>query len=80
MLLCRCARILIDDRIDLKQDWEDAGGVFVHHVDAETTIQTLRSMGVLPPNSDGGDPDDGDIKKEPEVVCTGGVCMLRYMD
>ena len=40
-------RILIDDRIDLKQSWEAAGGIFIHHVNTETTIRKLRDVGVI---------------------------------
>jgi hypothetical protein len=39
--------ILIDDRDSLRETWEQAGGVFVHHVDAETTIQKLKDHGIL---------------------------------
>eukprot|EP00980_Cylindrotheca_fusiformis_P028913 scaffold22672_cov141-Cylindrotheca_fusiformis.AAC.16 len=39
--------ILIDDRLDLREQWEEAGGLFVHHTDAATTIQKLRNHGIL---------------------------------
>mmetsp|Transcript_1886 Transcript_1886/g.4165 ORF Transcript_1886/g.4165 Transcript_1886/m.4165 type:complete len:346 (-) Transcript_1886:52-1089(-) len=39
--------ILIDDRIDLKDNWESAGGIFIHHVNTETTIRKLRDLGVI---------------------------------
>ena len=39
--------VLIDDREDLRQSWEDAGGVFLHHTDTENTIQKLKSHGIL---------------------------------
>lgn len=38
---------MIDDRIALKKDWVDAGGIFVHHINTETTIQKLIGLGVL---------------------------------
>mmetsp|Transcript_4870 Transcript_4870/g.10079 ORF Transcript_4870/g.10079 Transcript_4870/m.10079 type:complete len:396 (-) Transcript_4870:16-1203(-) len=43
----RQGSILIDDRIDLKQSWEAAGGIFIHHVNTETTIRKLRDVGVI---------------------------------
>lgn len=39
--------ILIDDRIDLKKKWEAAGGIFIHHVNTETTIRKLHDLGVI---------------------------------
>ena len=39
--------ILIDDRIDLKENWEAAGGIFIHHVNTETTIRKLCDLGVI---------------------------------
>lgn len=44
---CRDRSILIDDRDSLRETWEQAGGIFVHHVDAETTIQKLIDYGIL---------------------------------
>jgi hypothetical protein len=38
---------LIDDRDSLRETWEQAGGIFVHHVDAETTIQKLQEYGII---------------------------------
>ena len=37
---------LIDDREALREKWERAGGIFIHHVDTETTLQRLREHGV----------------------------------
>lgn len=31
--------ILVDDRRELGASWEEAGGVFIHHVDAENTVK-----------------------------------------
>jgi len=45
---CKSGSVLIDDRIDLRDSWEAAGGIFIHHVDAETTILKLREHGILP--------------------------------
>lgn len=39
--------ILIDDRIDLKENWEAAGGIFIHHLNTETTIRKLCDLGVI---------------------------------
>ena len=39
--------ILIDDRIDLKENWEAAGGIFIHHINTETTIRQLHELGVI---------------------------------
>jgi hypothetical protein len=39
--------ILIDDRQKFQHDWEQAGGIFVHHVQTETTLTKLRELGVI---------------------------------
>ncbi len=40
--------ILVDDRADIGERWEDAGGIFVHHVgDVGATLDSLRSCGVM---------------------------------
>ena len=49
--------LLIDDRIELKAKWEANGGIFVHHTDAETTLQKLEQLGV-PISSIDDDNDD----------------------
>ena len=45
-------RILIDDRPGSdgrhKRNWEEAGGIFIHHKSAAETISTLRQMGITP--------------------------------
>jgi len=43
----RHGSILIDDRIDLKDNWEAAGGIFIHHVNTESTIRKLCELGVI---------------------------------
>ena len=43
----RSGSILIDDRIKLKDAWEAAGGVFVHHVRTEQTLAVLADLGVV---------------------------------
>jgi hypothetical protein len=50
-LECRDGDILIDDRPDghdLQENWEDAGGIFIHHVSTEQTLRELRELGILP--------------------------------
>ena len=39
--------ILIDDRLALKEAWEERGGIFIHHTSTERTLTTLRDKGVL---------------------------------
>lgn len=37
--------VLVDDRLKLREDWEAAGGIFVHHLDTSTSIAQLRELG-----------------------------------
>ena len=39
--------ILIDDRIKLKQTWENAGGIFIHHINTNQTLTQLSDLGIL---------------------------------
>ena len=39
--------ILIDDRLALREKWEQRGGIFIHHTSAERSIELLRERGVL---------------------------------
>lgn len=39
--------VLIDDRESLREAWENAGGIFIHHIDTKTTIQKLKEYGIL---------------------------------
>lgn len=39
--------ILIDDRECARDPWERAGGLFIHHVNTETTLSQLRERGIL---------------------------------
>jgi hypothetical protein len=43
--------VLIDDRLDLKDDWEAKGGIFIHHItgDIENTLRQLRHHRILEP-------------------------------
>jgi hypothetical protein len=40
-------KVLIDDRLVLKDAWEAKGGIFVHHTDTDGTLSKLRELGVL---------------------------------
>ncbi len=37
--------LLIDDRLKQKEPWEDAGGVFILHLETESSLQALRELG-----------------------------------
>jgi len=39
--------VLIDDRESLRDAWEEAGGIFVHHVNTEQTLRILRERHIL---------------------------------
>jgi len=39
--------VLIDDRYGLKEDWEDMGGIFIHHTSAFATLAIVRELGIL---------------------------------
>mmetsp|Transcript_18378 Transcript_18378/g.42563 ORF Transcript_18378/g.42563 Transcript_18378/m.42563 type:complete len:331 (+) Transcript_18378:125-1117(+) len=39
--------VLIDDRISLAADWENAGGIFIHHTSTERTLRKLRDLGII---------------------------------
>ena len=36
--------VLVDDRADHRAKWEDAGGTFVHHENAERSLAALRNI------------------------------------
>jgi len=38
------ADVLVDDRADHRDKWEAAGGVFIHHKDARTSIERLAAI------------------------------------
>jgi hypothetical protein len=46
---CHPGDVLVDDRDRYRHLWEAAGGVFVHHRDARTSIARLRELGFLDP-------------------------------
>jgi len=37
--------VLVDDRIKLKESWEEAGGIFIHHTNSRQSIQALKELG-----------------------------------
>jgi hypothetical protein len=39
--------VLVDDQLRHAHLWEEAGGIFLHHKDAATTIEALRAYFVL---------------------------------
>lgn len=44
---CHPGDVLVDDRTVNREKWEAAGGVFIHHVDAETTIKALAAANYI---------------------------------
>jgi len=40
--------VLIDDRIALAASWRAKGGIFIHHTNAERTLDQLRHHGIIP--------------------------------
>ena len=45
--------VLVDDRASTRAAWEAAGGVFIHHTDAATSIAALRRLGSTGSAADG---------------------------
>jgi len=39
-------RILIDDRVKLREKWEEKGGIFVRHTSTKETIRRLQELGI----------------------------------
>lgn len=37
--------VLIDDRSSLRTSWEEMGGIFIHHTNAQTSIDALENLG-----------------------------------
>jgi hypothetical protein len=40
---------LIDDRAVTRESWENAGGIFLLHINVKDTIQQLKDMGIQVP-------------------------------
>jgi hypothetical protein len=38
------ADVLVDDRANLRDKWEDAGGTFIHHKDARSSLEQLAEI------------------------------------
>lgn len=38
--------VLVDDYQKYRQQWEDAGGVFIHHTSARATLRELKDLGL----------------------------------
>lgn len=36
--------VLVDDKTKFQSIWEDGGGIFVHHTDADSTLEKLRAI------------------------------------
>jgi hypothetical protein len=47
LVLFGMSSVLIDDREKLKDDWEKAGGTFILHTSAKSTLDALRELGIL---------------------------------
>lgn len=43
---CKPGDILIDDWERYRKNWEDAGGLWITHVDAQTTLRALNELGI----------------------------------
>lgn len=46
-MFCQPGDIIIDDYPKHRAKWEAAGGIWIHHDDAEITIAILKDMGVI---------------------------------
>jgi PAS domain-containing protein len=44
---CHPGDVLVDDRDKHRHLWEQAGGLFIHHKDAKSSIQALRAAGYI---------------------------------
>jgi hypothetical protein len=43
--------VLVDDYLKYRDRWEEAGGIFIHHTSAKSTIAALKRIGLLKPRS-----------------------------
>ncbi len=50
--------VLIDDRLALREAWEEEGGIFVHHTSTVRTLEVLRERGILGCKDDDDDDDE----------------------
>ncbi len=44
---CHPGDVLVDDRPKHRHLWEDAGGLFIQHTDAQSSIRALRAAGYI---------------------------------
>jgi hypothetical protein len=64
------SRVLIDDRKDLQDDWEAAGGIFILHTDTVSSLQQLREQGIIKPQLDANVHVETPKDKEADVAAT----------
>ncbi len=43
--------VLVDDYLKYRSRWEEAGGIFIHHTSAQTTLAALEQIGMLSPQA-----------------------------
>jgi hypothetical protein len=43
--------VLVDDYLKYRSRWEEAGGIFIHHTSALSTLAALERMGMLSPEA-----------------------------
>jgi hypothetical protein len=41
----------VDDYLKYRSRWEEAGGIFIHHTSALSTLAALERMGMLSPEA-----------------------------
>jgi hypothetical protein len=75
LVLFHMGSVLIDDREKLKNDWEKAGGTFVLHTSARSTLNALSQLGILPLQAD--EVGDGDSTKESAI---GNHCSISNVE
>lgn len=61
--------VLVDDRAGLWAGWEAAGGIFIHHKDADGSIAALRALGFA--DADAPDSADADASGPADAGATG---------
>jgi hypothetical protein len=44
---CQPGDVLVDDRLQHRKLWEDAGGLFIHHTSAQSSIAALKAAGYI---------------------------------
>lgn len=47
---CNPGDVLVDDRVQHRALWEDAGGLFIHHRSAQDSIAALRAANYISPD------------------------------